>query len=271
MPPRSTPMTPSLDHAGAPYRSTLADDRPDDQPEYTVYRSRPRFLSRRRDDSSDARAAAGAAARRAAPEAPQPVPPPAAGRRAAAITPGRVASVPRRSALARLAARLGVLFLVSAQIQSSKIDDAADERARRRRLPAHLAEHDPRPRLGRAHEGNAEPGAQTIGAPSRSDSILLLRVGGGANAKLSIPRDTVVDIPGHGREQDQRRLRDRRPRAGDRDGRAVPRHRRQPPRRGQLRELPGAHRRARRHRLHRAAASSRTSTAAPRTAATRCA
>jgi LCP family protein required for cell wall assembly len=46
-------------------------------------------------------------------------------------------------------------------------------------------------------EGLAEPGA-TVGGPSRSDSIMLLRLGGGANASLSIPRDTVVDIPGSG-------------------------------------------------------------------------
>jgi LCP family protein required for cell wall assembly len=37
-----------------------------------------------------------------------------------------------------------------------------------------------------------------VGQPSRSDTILLLRAGGGASARLSIPRDTVVDIPGHG-------------------------------------------------------------------------
>src|SRR4029079_16815031 len=43
--------------------------------------------------------------------------------------------------------------------------------------------------------------AQTIGAPSRSDSIMLLRIGGGANAQLSVLRDTVVDIPGHGRNK----------------------------------------------------------------------
>lgn len=49
-------------------------------------------------------------------------------------------------------------------------------------------------------EGNAEPGASTTG-PSRSDSILLMRVGGGKSAKLAIPRDTVVDIPGHGRDK----------------------------------------------------------------------
>ena len=62
-------------------------------------------------------------------------------------------------------------------------------------------------------EGLAEPGS---GGPSRSDSIMLLRIGGGANASLSIPRDTVVDIPGHGHEQDQRRVRVRRPGARDR-------------------------------------------------------
>lgn len=47
-------------------------------------------------------------------------------------------------------------------------------------------------------KGNAEPGA-SVGGPSRSDSILLMRVGGGKSARLSIPRDTVVNIPGHGR------------------------------------------------------------------------
>ena len=46
-------------------------------------------------------------------------------------------------------------------------------------------------------EGLAEPGSR-IGGPSRSDSILLVRTGAGAGARLSIPRDTIVDIPGHG-------------------------------------------------------------------------
>ncbi len=42
-----------------------------------------------------------------------------------------------------------------------------------------------------------EPGAETTG-PGRSDSIMLIRTGGGHAARLSIPRDTVVEIPGHG-------------------------------------------------------------------------
>lgn len=44
-------------------------------------------------------------------------------------------------------------------------------------------------------KGIKEAGA---GGPSRSDSIMLLRIGGGANSKLSIPRDMLVPIPGHG-------------------------------------------------------------------------
>lgn len=42
-----------------------------------------------------------------------------------------------------------------------------------------------------------EPGANPNG-PSRSDTIMLIRTGGGHAARLSIPRDTVIEIPGHG-------------------------------------------------------------------------
>jgi LCP family protein required for cell wall assembly len=50
-------------------------------------------------------------------------------------------------------------------------------------------------------KGTKEPGASTIGQASRSDTILLMRIGGGKNATLSIPRDTVVNIPGHGQDK----------------------------------------------------------------------
>jgi LCP family protein required for cell wall assembly len=52
----------------------------------------------------------------------------------------------------------------------------------------------------RRPKGSKEPGANTSG-PSRSDSILLLRIGGGHNARLSIPRDTVIPIAGHGEQK----------------------------------------------------------------------
>jgi LCP family protein required for cell wall assembly len=49
----------------------------------------------------------------------------------------------------------------------------------------------------RRQKNSKEPGAETTG-PGRSDSIMLMRIGGGHDARLSIPRDTVVEIPGHG-------------------------------------------------------------------------
>jgi LCP family protein required for cell wall assembly len=46
-------------------------------------------------------------------------------------------------------------------------------------------------------KNSKEPGAETTGE-GRSDTIMLIRTGGGHAARLSIPRDTVVEIPGHG-------------------------------------------------------------------------
>ena len=49
----------------------------------------------------------------------------------------------------------------------------------------------------RRQKNSKEPGAETSGF-GRSDTIMLIRAGGGHSARLSIPRDTVVEIPGHG-------------------------------------------------------------------------
>jgi LCP family protein required for cell wall assembly len=49
----------------------------------------------------------------------------------------------------------------------------------------------------RRQKNSKEPGAETTG-PGRSDTIMLIRTGGGHAARLSIPRDTVLEIPGHG-------------------------------------------------------------------------
>jgi len=49
----------------------------------------------------------------------------------------------------------------------------------------------------RRQKDSREPGAETTGF-GRSDTIMLIRTGGGHAARLSIPRDTVVEIPGHG-------------------------------------------------------------------------
>jgi LCP family protein required for cell wall assembly len=54
---------------------------------------------------------------------------------------------------------------------------------------------DQRPTSG---PGSKEPGSNYNDAGSRSDTIMLWRVGGGTSRRLSIPRDTAVNIPGHG-------------------------------------------------------------------------
>jgi LCP family protein required for cell wall assembly len=46
--------------------------------------------------------------------------------------------------------------------------------------------------------GSKEPGANTRDSGSRSDTIMLWRIGGGVSRRLSIPRDTVASIPGVG-------------------------------------------------------------------------
>jgi LCP family protein required for cell wall assembly len=93
-----------------------------------------------------------------------------------------------------------VLFLVSAQIEQGKVSDEADALLGGAGYP--LTSPNTILVLGsdQRGEGTAEPGSSTR-APGRSDSILLLRVGGGANSRLSIARDTIVDIPGAGRQK----------------------------------------------------------------------
>jgi LCP family protein required for cell wall assembly len=52
----------------------------------------------------------------------------------------------------------------------------------------------------RRQKNSKEPGAETTGY-GRSDTIMLIRTGGGHAARLSIPRDTVIEIPEHGLEK----------------------------------------------------------------------
>ncbi|MGH2970438.1 MAG: LCP family protein, partial [Solirubrobacteraceae bacterium] len=119
---------------------------------------------------------------------------------------------PRRLSVGRVLRYLGlavvawllfsaIVFLISAQIQESKVSNAAENQLSGAGFTLTspntvlMLGSDARPK------GTKEAGANVIGTPSRSDSILLMRVGGGANATLSIPRDTVVDIPGRGRNK----------------------------------------------------------------------
>jgi LCP family protein required for cell wall assembly len=175
-----------------------------DEPDYKVYRSRPR-LHKGRDD----KVAEGLQELRdAAPDAPrQPGAKPeyTVHRRRRLPRPslpgGRIT---RRRVVKLVLSAIGgwillslVLFMISAWIQGKNTSDAA--RSALTGTGYTLTSANTILVLGSdAREpGYAEPGA-AIGGPSRSDSILLIRAGGGKSAKLSIPRDTVVDIPGHG-------------------------------------------------------------------------
>jgi LCP family protein required for cell wall assembly len=173
----------------------MADDR-HDSPQYTKYRSRPRMPWERDDDLSSGEPREPKPGRRRWPFRRRTREP----RRRRRLTVGRVIAYLAMAVAAWLLVSL-VVFLISAQIQSAKVSDEADARLSGGGFPLTTPNtilvlgSDARTRSG------AEPGAQTIGQPSRSDSIMLLRIGGGANAQLSILRDTVVDIPGHGQNK----------------------------------------------------------------------
>ncbi len=85
-----------------------------------------------------------------------------------------------------------VLFMISAHVQSQNVTDAT--------------------RAALDDSGNLVTSANNIlvlgsdrrprqKAPSRADTIMLMRYGGGKAARLSIPRDTWVTIPGHGQSK----------------------------------------------------------------------
>jgi LCP family protein required for cell wall assembly len=156
-------------------------------PKYKVYRTRPRLLQRGgRDGESlldDLRGG------------PRDKPP----RRRRRLTVGRVVTWLVLALVGWIVLSV-VLFLVSATVQQDQVPASADAQLD----GGGLGVSSPQTTLilgsDRRTEGTKEPGGSTSG-PSRSDSILLMRFGGGHGAKLSIPRDTVVDIPGHGRDK----------------------------------------------------------------------
>jgi LCP family protein required for cell wall assembly len=159
---------------------------PDPQapPEYKLYRTRPRLRGRRSDDGSML-------------DELRQAPPEAKPRKR--ITVGRVVKWLVLALVAWVGLSL-VLFLISAQVNQDQVSAAAQGQL----AGGGVGIIKPQTTLilgsDQRTTSTKEPGASTSG-PSRSDSILLVRTGGGHSAKLSIPRDTVVDIPGHGRDK----------------------------------------------------------------------
>ena len=93
-----------------------------------------------------------------------------------------------------------LLFLVSAQVQRQKVNDAAGSTLSDSGFPLTSPNNILVLGSDARTKGTKEPGAN-VGGPSRSDTILLMRVGGGKASRLSIPRDTFAEIPGHGTDK----------------------------------------------------------------------
>jgi LCP family protein required for cell wall assembly len=91
------------------------------------------------------------------------------------------------------------LFLISAQTQQQQVSADAQAQLDGGSFPLVSASTVLVLGSDARTKGSKEPGAGS--GPSRSDSIMLMRVGGGHGARLSILRDTVVNIPGHGRDK----------------------------------------------------------------------
>jgi len=174
-------------------------------PEYRVYRSRRGLFPGRRANDRDELARLRGEPPRAPGERPRaPGEPPRA--------PGEVRPTRRRRgwswgraarwlalAIAGWIALSAVVFLISAQVQQGNIADDANQLLGGAGPPPFSANNVLVLGSDQRTQGTAEPGAQTTGG--RSDSIMLMRLGGGANSRLSIARDTLVDIPGAGRQK----------------------------------------------------------------------
>ncbi len=169
---------------------------PDDKPQYTRYRSGVRLPGRRtlkRTRKSDAAWQQGLSLRS-----------PRKSRRAEGQ--GRSWServTPRRVLLGLLALVVGwlalsaVLFLLSAHFERTSLPGNVAGVLDPAGFPLTSANNILVLGSDRRQKDSKEPGAETTGF-GRSDTIMLIRTGGGHAARLSIPRDTVIEIPGYG-------------------------------------------------------------------------
>lgn len=205
------------------------EQRPDKPPEYNVYRSRRGILSRLRSaDLAALRERAKLPSRRTKTEEGAP-PPGDGGRRWPDLRPGddedRKVHRPRpsRPRLKRVLkwvalAALGwillsfLAFAVSAQLQSFKLSGEAKEALHGNPMLLPSAQTilvvgtDARP-PGAGDDNTSEecfeqqskgekPHGNCFEGEFRADTLMLIRAGGGAFRKLSIPRDAFAEIPG---------------------------------------------------------------------------
>jgi LCP family protein required for cell wall assembly len=178
---------------------------PDQPPQYTRYRAGRRLLPRREEDDAQASGLAPGPSPRLPRRANGRMGGSADGKRDGRGTGTRWRrwTKPQRIILGLLALTVGwlalslVLFLLSSHFE--RLSPPSDVTAVLDPAGFPLTSANNILVLGsdRRQKNSKEPGAETSG-PGRSDTIMLIRAGGGHSSRLSIPRDTVVEIPGHG-------------------------------------------------------------------------
>ncbi len=182
---------------------------------YTRYRARRRLFGSEKD--GDLRSATPPGAGAPAPGGPRRPPPPDPGelrerRVRGGVPPAGAASRWRRwttrkrivlGLLGLVVAWLlfsALLFLISSHFERTPLQTGAASALDPSSSPLTSANNILLLGSDRRQKNSKEPGAERTGF-GRSDSIMLIRTGGGHAARLSIPRDSVVTIPGHGLEK----------------------------------------------------------------------
>jgi LCP family protein required for cell wall assembly len=161
---------------------------PGDRPEYKVYRSRRRPLGELLRPSGDLESLRERRRKRGDREPREPGAP-------SRITPGRVLKWVAIGIGAWILLSL-VLFMVSAQIETG----VSDETERALKGGGSLLTGSTILVLGsdERSEETAEPGS---GGPGRADTIQVWHASFGRLRKLSVPRDSFAEIPGHGAQK----------------------------------------------------------------------
>ncbi len=181
-------------------------------PQYTRYRARRKLLGGDQEELGSATVRPQAPDGARAPRPPAPSQPPGHGRRLkrrrALLGPTgwRRWTKPKRIVLSLLALVLAwlalslALFLISSHFERTSLPGNVAGVLDPTGYPLTSASNILVLGSDRRQKNSREPGAERTGF-GRSDTIMLIRTGGGHSARLSIPRDTIVEIPGHGLEK----------------------------------------------------------------------
>jgi LCP family protein required for cell wall assembly len=169
----------------------MPDSSPGEPPQYNVYRSRKRLRDRLGPAGSNPLDAL--KRRRAGGDGPRQPP---GERRRGGITPRRVIKWIVLAVIGWILVSI-VSFFVSAQINGGVDQKTKDALSGGGSVLTGsnilVLGSDERPK------GSKEPGANS--GPSRSDSLIVMHVGFGSVRKLSILRDSIATIPGHGTQK----------------------------------------------------------------------